>query len=194
MVSFFLPVSSPRIMQDQVLIPPAQFALILDRLAHQLIEHHDFSCTDLVGLQPRGSRLADRLKMRLEELIPGTDIHCGKLDVTFFRDDFRTHEKPLSPNVNDMGFTVEERHVVLVDDVLFTGRTIRAGLDALLAHGRPKSVSLVVLIDRRFSRELPIEPNFIGKQVDSIGAQHVKVEWSEENEKDRVILLNTKPS
>ena len=132
--------------------------------------------------------------MRLEELIPGTDIHCGKLDVTFFRDDFRTHGKPLSPNVNDMGFTVEERHVVLVDDVLFTGRTIRAGLDALLAHGRPKSVSLVVLIDRRFSRELPIEPNFIGKHVDSIGAQHVKVEWSEENEMDRVILLNTKPS
>ena len=181
-------------MQDQVLIPPAQFALILDRLAHQLIEHHDFSQTDLVGLQPRGSRLAERLKAHLEELLPGTDIHCGKLDVTFFRDDFRTHEKPLSPNVNDMGFTVEARRVVLVDDVLFTGRTIRAGLDALLAHGRPQSVALVVLIDRRFSRELPIEPNYIGKHVDSIGAQHVKVEWSEEYDADRVILLNAKPS
>lgn len=181
-------------MQDQVLIPPAQFALILDRLAHQLIEHHDFSKTDLVGLQPRGSRLAARLKARLEELLPGTDIHCGKLDVTFYRDDFRTHEKLLSPNVNDMGFTVESRHVVLVDDVLFTGRTIRAGLDALLAHGRPQSVALAVLIDRRFSRELPIEPNYIGKHVDSIGAQHVKVEWSEEHGGDRVILLNEKPS
>lgn len=193
MASFFLPVSLWRNMQDQVLIPPAQFALILDRLAHQLIEHHDFSQTDLVGLQPRGSRLAARLKARLEELLPGTDIHCGKLDVTFFRDDFRTHEKPLSPNVNDMGFTVESRHVVLVDDVLFTGRTIRAGLDALLAHGRPQSVALAVLIDRRFSRELPIEPNYIGKYVDSIGAQHVKVEWSEEHGADRVILLNAKP-
>ena len=181
-------------MQDQVLIPPAQFALILDRLAHQLIEHHDFSQTDLVGLQPRGSRLAERLKAHLEELLPGTDIHCGKLDVTFFRDDFRTHENPLSPNVNDMGFTVEARHVVLVDDVLFTGRTIRAGLDALLAHGRPQSVALAVLIDRRFSRELPIEPNYIGKHLDSIGAQHVKVEWSEEHGADRVILLNEKPS
>ena len=194
MASFFLPVSLRCNMQDQVLIPPAQFALILDRLAHQLIEHHDFSQTDLVGLQPRGSRLAARLKARLEELLPGTDIHCGKLDVTFFRDDFRTHEKPLSPNVNDMGFTVESRHVVLVDDVLFTGRTIRAGLDALLAHGRPQSVALAVLIDRRFSRELPIEPNYIGKHVDSIGAQHVKVEWSEEHGADRVILLNEKPS
>ena len=180
-------------MQNQVLIPPAQFALILDRLAHQLIEHHDFSETDLVGLQPRGSRLAERLKARLEELSPGTTVQCGKLDVTFFRDDIRTHEKLLSPNVNDMGFTVENRHVVLVDDVLFTGRTIRAGLDALLAHGRPATVSLAVLIDRRFSRELPIEPNCIGKHVDSIGAQHVLVEWAEEHGEDRVILLNSKP-
>lgn len=181
-------------MQNHVLIPPAQFALILDRLAHQLIEHHDFSNTDLVGLQPRGSRLAERLKERLEELLPGTEINCGKLDVTFFRDDFRTHEKPLSPNENAMDFTVEQRHVVLVDDVLFTGRTIRAGLDALLAHGRPLSVALAVLIDRRFSRELPIEPNYIGKHVDSIGAQHVRVEWREEHNADRVILLNSKPA
>ena len=194
MVSFFLPVSLHRIMKGHVLIPPAQFALILDRLAHQLIEHHDFSMTDLVGLQPRGTRLAERLKCRLEELAGGVEVNCGKLDVTFFRDDFRTHEKPLAPNVNDMGFTVEQRHIVLVDDVLFTGRTIRAGMDALLAHGRPQSVSLAVLIDRRFSRELPIEPNYIGKHVDSIGEQHVKVEWSEDHGEDRVILLNSKPA
>jgi pyrimidine operon attenuation protein/uracil phosphoribosyltransferase len=181
-------------MKGHVLIPPAQFALILDRLAHQLIEHHDFSMTDLVGLQPRGTRLAERLKRRLEELTGGAEVNCGKLDVTFFRDDFRTHEKPLAPNVNDMGFTVEQRHIVLVDDVLFTGRTIRAGMDALLAHGRPQSVALAVLIDRRFSRELPIEPNYIGKHVDSIGEQHVKVEWSEDHGEDRVILLNTKPA
>ncbi len=194
MVSFFLPVSLHRIMKGHVLIPPAQFALILDRLAHQLIEHHDFSMTDLVGLQPRGTRLAERLKRRLEELTGGAEVNCGKLDVTFFRDDFRTHEKPLAPNVNDMGFTVEQRHIVLVDDVLFTGRTIRAGMDALLAHGRPQSVALAVLIDRRFSRELPIEPNYIGKHVDSIGEQHVKVEWSEDHGEDRVILLNSKPA
>ena len=180
-------------MQNQILIPPAQFALILDRLAHQLIEHHDFSETDLVGLQPRGSRLADRLHSRLEELLPDTQIRCGKLDVTFYRDDFRTNEKMLSPNVNEMGFTIEDRHVILVDDVLFTGRTIRAGLDALLAHGRPKSVSLAVLIERRFSRELPIEPNYIGKHVDSIGAQHVQVLWAEEHGVDEVNLLNSKP-
>ncbi|MDA0729044.1 MAG: bifunctional pyr operon transcriptional regulator/uracil phosphoribosyltransferase PyrR [Bacteroidetes bacterium] len=180
-------------MDDQVLIPSEQFELILDRLAHQLIEHHDFAVTDLVGLQPRGSRLAERLQNRLT-VLTGTPVRCGKLDVTFFRDDIRTHEKPLTPNVNDMGFTVEGRGVVLVDDVLFTGRTIRAGLDALLAHGRPSSVALAVLIDRRFSRELPIEPNYIGQHVDSIGAQHVKVCWKEEHGFDSVILLNAKPS
>jgi len=181
-------------MTNQTLIPPAQFALILDRLAHQLIEHHDFSNTVLVGLQPRGSRLAERLQSRLHQLQPECLVPCGKLDVTFFRDDIRSNDKLLSPNVNDMGFTVEGRDVVLVDDVLFTGRTIRAGLDALLAHGRPNAVALAVLIDRRFSRELPIEPNYIGKHVDSIGAQHVKVFWSEEGGEDRVILLNEKPS
>jgi len=179
-------------MQDNVLIPSEQFELILDRLAHQLVEHHDFSTTDLVGLQPRGSRLSERLQRRLGTLV-GHEVRCGKLDVTFFRDDIRTHEKPLTPNVNDMGFTVEGRDVVLVDDVLFTGRTIRAGLDALLAHGRPSSVALAVLIDRRFSRELPIEPNYIGKHVDSIGEQHVKVRWREEHGADSVILLNSKP-
>ena len=83
-------------MQNQVLIPPAQFALILDRLVHQLMEHHDFSNTDLVGIQPRGSRLAERLKSRLVELMPDTPIQCGKLDVTFFRDDIRTHEVVVS--------------------------------------------------------------------------------------------------
>lgn len=191
-VSFFRAIFAG-LMEDQVLISPAQFALILDRLAHQLIEHHDFSNTDLVGLQPRGVRLAMRLQARLQSLLPGQEIRCGKMDVTFFRDDIRTHAKPLSPNQNDMGFTVEGRDVVIVDDVLFTGRTIRAGLDALLAHGRPATVALAVLIDRRFSRELPIEPNYIGKHVDSIGAQHVKVEWAEEQGEDRVIMLNSKP-
>ena len=130
-------------------VPPAQFALILDRLAHQLIEHHDFSNTVLVGLQPRGSRLAERLQRRLH----GCSQHsCAvwQIGCDVFRDDIRSNDKILSPNVNDMGFV--EKDVVLVDDVLFTGRTIRAGLDAFNAHGRPNAVALAVLIDRRFSR------------------------------------------
>ena len=180
-------------MQNHVLIPPAQFALILDRLAHQLIEHHDFSMTDLVGLQPRGTRLAERLKDAWKSFRwSRSELRQAGCDVLPRR--FSHPREALAPNVNDMGFTVEQRHIVLVDDVLFTGRTIQAGMDALLAHGRPQSVALAVLIDRRFSRELPIEPNYIGKHVDSIGAQHVRVEWREEYNVDRVILLNSKPA
>ena len=180
-------------MESQVLINEEQFALILDRLAHQLLEHHDFNDTDLVGLQPRGTRVAERLAVRLSELLGGKEIKCGALDVTFHRDDLRMRDKPIAPQENIMDFLVEDRKVILVDDVLFTGRTIRAGLDALLAYGRPQKVELAVLIDRRFKRELPIEPTYIGQQIDSISDQHVVVEWSEENKSDRVILFNAKP-
>jgi len=113
--------------------------------------------------------------------------------VTFHRDDLRMHDTPIAPQQNKMEFLVDGRNVVLVDDVFFTGRTIRAGLDALLAYGRPDKVELAVLIDRRFSRELPIEPTYIGKQIDSIVGQHVVVEWKEENGSDCVLLFNSKP-
>ncbi len=93
-----------------------------------------------------------------------------------------------------MPFLIEGRHVIMIDDVLFTGRTIRAGLDALLAHGRPSSVQLLVLVDRRFQRELPIEPQFIGKSIDSIDYQYVKVICDETSESCRVMLFNEKPA
>jgi pyrimidine operon attenuation protein/uracil phosphoribosyltransferase len=92
-----------------------------------------------------------------------------------------------------MDFLVENRHVILVDDVLFTGRTIRAGMDALLAHGRPKSVQLLVLVDRRFQRELPIEPQYVGKTIDSINYEYVQVLQKEGSDNCSVMLLNEKP-
>jgi pyrimidine operon attenuation protein/uracil phosphoribosyltransferase len=92
-----------------------------------------------------------------------------------------------------MDFLVEDRNVILIDDVLFTGRTIRAGLDALLAHGRPRKVELLVLVDRRFQRQLPIEPQYIGRSIDSLDAQHVHVEWGKEVGLDRVVMLHEKP-
>jgi pyrimidine operon attenuation protein/uracil phosphoribosyltransferase len=180
-------------MESQILMDEELFERVLDRLAHQLLEHHDFSRTDIVGLQPRGYDLAKLLKSKLELLLPGNTINCGGLDTTFHRDDFRRREKPIAPQSNHMPFLVEGRDVILVDDVLFTGRTIRAGLDALLAHGRPETVKLLVLVDRRFQRELPIEPQFIGKSIDSIDWQYVKVEWSEQGNSCRVMLLNQKP-
>lgn len=180
-------------MVSQVLMDEALFKRVVDRLTHQLLEHHDFSNSDLVGLQPRGYWLAKIIQNRLQELLPGQSINCGALDTTFHRDDFRRREKPISPSSTHMPFLVEKRHVILVDDVLFTGRTIRAGLDALLAHGRPESVKLLVLVDRRFQRELPIEPQYIGKTIDSIDYQYVQVNKNASNEACQVILLNEKP-
>lgn len=189
---FLFDVSLPP-MDSQVLIDNALFERVIDRLAHQLLEHHDFSQTDLIGLQPRGFILAERVKRRLQELIPSQAINCGALDVTFHRDDFRRREKPIAASSTHMSFLVENREIILIDDVLFTGRTIRAGLDALLAHGRPKTVQLLVLIDRRFQRELPIEPQFVGKSIDSLDMQYVQVDWGDQQSETRVLLHNHKP-
>jgi pyrimidine operon attenuation protein/uracil phosphoribosyltransferase len=181
-------------MDSQVLIDKDLFERVVDRLAHQLLEHHDFSETDLIGLQPRGYFLAQRIQERLNQLAPHLQIQCGALDTTFHRDDFRQREGHIAPNKTVMPFIVEGRKVILVDDVLFTGRTIRSGLDALMAHGRPKSVQLLVLIDRRFQRELPIEAKYIGKSVDSLDRQYVSVNWGESPGQSEVLLLNEKPT
>ena len=181
-------------MSSQTLMDEALFERVVDRLAHQLLEHHDFNHSDLVGLQPRGYWFAKVLQKRLQALLPNVSINCGGLDITFHRDDFRRREKPLTPSSTHMPFLVENRNVILVDDVLFTGRTIRAGMDALLAHGRPNSVQLLVLVNRRFQRELPIEPQYVGKTVDSIDYEYVKVVQNDSTDRCRVMLLNEKPA
>ena len=178
---------------EHYLINPLQFQLTLDRLAHQLVEEHgDFSESALVGIQPRGVHLASRLQARIDKILGGISPRCGDLDITFFRDDFRRHDMPLQAAATNMNFLVDGLRVVLVDDVLFTGRTIRAAMDALLAHGRPSTVELAVLVDRRFRRELPIEPKYVGRSVDSLDSQRVKVIWSELDGggQDRVELIN----
>lgn len=141
----------------------------------------------VIGLQPRGIFLSDRIVTELQSLVPGGKVVYGKLDITFYRDDVR---KSLHiANSTDIPFSLENQHVILIDDVLYTGRTIRAALDALLAFGRPSKVSLCVLIDRRFSRELPIQPDFTGKTIDTIISQKVKVCWKERDEVDEVVLI-----
>jgi len=160
----------------------------LKRLSHELIEsHNDFSDTVLVGLQPRGIYVVSQLKKQLE-IILGKEIVCGNLDITFFRDDFRRREKPLIPSITNIDFSLENKKVVLVDDVLYTGRTIRAGLDALLTFGRPSKVELLVLIDRRFRRDLPIQADYVGKMVDSLISERVSVEWEEIEGEDKIVL------
>ncbi|MCC5922241.1 MAG: bifunctional pyr operon transcriptional regulator/uracil phosphoribosyltransferase PyrR [Crocinitomicaceae bacterium] len=175
-------------MEPQVILNERQIALTLQRLCHQLIENHDdFDKTVLIGLQPRGVHLLNRLKLLLEAKLD-KNILCGNLDITFYRDDFRRREKPLIPSVTNIDFIVEGKNVVLIDDVLYTGRTIRSGLDAILTFGRPGKVELLTLIDRRFKRHLPIQADYIGKTVDTLVSERVTVDWKELEGKDEVNL------
>ncbi|TNE96161.1 MAG: bifunctional pyr operon transcriptional regulator/uracil phosphoribosyltransferase PyrR [Bacteroidetes bacterium] len=174
--------------EQQVIIDSTHFELTINRLCYQLIENHgDFENTVLIGLQPRGIHVLTRLKGRLENII-GKPVVCGNLDVTFFRDDFRRRETPLIPSATNIDFVIENKNVVIIDDVLHTGRTIRSGLDAMLAFGRPAKVELLVFIDRRFQRHLPIQPDYVGKKVDTLSSERVTVEWNEIDGIDRVVL------
>lgn len=178
-------------MKPVELLNSDRLSITITRLCHELIENHgDFRNSAVIGLQPRGVFPANRIVKRLEEITGLKDIRHGDLDITFHRDDFRRKDTPPTPSKTRVDFMVEDLNVILVDDVLFTGRTIRAGLDALLAFGRPKTVELLVLIDRRFSRHLPIQPHYTGQAVDSIASEHVEVEWLETDGADRVTLLS----
>ena len=163
----------------KIILDKYQLQLTIQRLSHQLMEDHsDFTETVLIGIQRRGVYLADLIVNHLRKAQPGMPIPYGKLDITFYRDDIR---KELHvANQTDIPFSLEGKNVVLIDDVLYTGRTIRAALDALLAFGRPEKVQLCVLIDRRFSRQLPIQPDYCGKSIDSIVSEKVKVEFDNE--------------
>ena len=177
-------------MSQKVLLTATEVTIILNRLACQLIEKHlDFSDTILVGIQPRGVFLAERLKEILEKEYQTPEIQLGYLDITFFRDDFRRTDKPLEANKTKINFIVENKKVIFIDDVLFTGRSIRAALTAIQSFGRPSEIELLVLIDRRFSRNLPIQPDYRGRQVDAINGEKVKVSWRENDGVDAVYLV-----
>jgi pyrimidine operon attenuation protein/uracil phosphoribosyltransferase len=177
-------------MSPRIILDTARFQLVIDRLCHQLIENHrDFSNTAIIGVQPRGIYLAQRIVKRIQELTEVKQLDLGKLDITFYRDDFRTASSPLRANETDIEFSLDKKNIILVDDVLYTGRTIRAALDALLDYGRPEDVELLVLIDRRLHRHLPIQAKYIGKTIDSIIDERVKVEWSEQGEDDKVWII-----
>lgn len=165
-----------------------QLAITIKRLAHQVLESHvNLENTVVIGIQPRGIHFSDKVVEELRLMLPPEKIKYGKLDITFYRDDIRK-ELHLA-NHTDIPFSIENKNVVLVDDVLYTGRTIRAALDALLDFGRPAKVELCVLIDRRFSRQLPIQPDYVGKAIDSIISQKVKVFWNSRDGRQEVALL-----
>lgn len=176
--------------ESRIILDSQQLNLSIERICYQLIENHnDFSETVLVGLQPRGVFVAKRIHERLEKLT-GSKILLGSLDITFNRDDHRRRDIPLIPSTTEMDFLVEGKKVVMIDDVLFTGRTIRAGMDALMAFGRPSEIELVAFIDRRFTRQLPIEPNYVGVRIDTIVSERVEVELLENGGNDTVKLYS----
>ncbi len=181
-------------MSRKTLLTSKEIEIILHRLACQLIENHnDFSNTVLIGLQPRGTFLANRLAKLLKEEYHIKDLQLGLLDITFYRDDFRRRDEPLEATSTQIDFLIEGKKVVIIDDVLYSGRSVRSALTALQSYGRPDNIELLVLIDRRFSRHLPIQPNYRGRQVDAINEEKVAVYWQETHKKD-IIYLEPKPS
>ncbi len=175
-------------MEKQVILNETQVDLTIRRLCYQLIEtHNNFENTVLIGLQPRGIHVLSRLKEQLESILH-LPIICGNLDITFYRDDFRRREKPIIPSVTNIDFVIENKNVVLIDDVLHTGRTIRSGLDAIMTFGRPNKVELLALIDRRFQRDLPIQADYVGYTVDTLISEKVSVEWKATEGADQVFL------
>ena len=179
-------------MSSKIILNSNQLDILINRLVCQLIENHnDFSNTVLIGLQPRGVFFLNRIISLLKNKYKCKNINYGLLDITFFRDDFRRHNKPLNPNISDMNVKIESKSVVLIDDVLYTGRSIRAALTAIETYGRPKLIELLILIDRRFSRELPIHPNYTGVKVDSIQNDRVSVNWKDKESEDSVYLINS---
>lgn len=164
-------------MQKKIILDKKLLAISIDRLCQELIENHSsFQNTVLIGLQPRGIYLAERIQERLSVFL-GHDVELGKLDITFHRDDFRRKKEPIKANKTEITFLTEGKNVVLIDDVLFSGRSVRAAMDAMASFGRPENVELLVLIDRRYTRELPIQADYKGKQINSMLSQKVIVEW-----------------
>jgi pyrimidine operon attenuation protein/uracil phosphoribosyltransferase len=171
----------------KTILTEQQISLTIQRVAHQILENHlDFKNTVIIGLQPRGIYVSDKIVEELRRNLGGDNIRYGKLDITFYRDDVRRELHV--PNKTEINFSIENQKVILIDDVLYTGRTIRAALDALLDFGRPIKVELCVLIDRRFSRQLPIQPDYTGKVIDALITQKVKVQWKEKGEQTEVII------
>lgn len=176
-------------MQKRLILNNPLLDIMLNRLCQQLIENHgDFSDSVILGLQPRGIVLAERISKKLSEILQ-KDIKLGYLDATFFRDDFRRRDSQLKPNATKVPFVIEGKNVVLIDDVLATGRMVRAALDAMQAFGRPEKVELLCLINRRYNRDLPIQPDYVGKRVNTLDSQRILVEWTEQGQAEDQIWL-----
>lgn len=179
-------------MRKKLILDSDLLDITLSRLSHQLIENHgNFENTVILGLQPRGIYLAGFIHQKLEKETKRS-IPLGYLDTTFYRDDFRRREVPAKVSETRVPFVIEEKNVVLIDDVLYTGRTVRAALDAMIAFGRPAKVELLVLVDRKHTRDLPIAADYVGSFVQTLETQRVLVELEAQGHKQNKIWLINK--
>ena len=159
----------------------------LDRISLEIVErNHGVADLSIVGIHTGGVFLAQRIKRRIEER-EGVTLPAGNLDITLYRDDWSLISQNPIVKKSEIGFLLEDRRVILVDDVLFTGRTIRAALDAIMDYGRPLSIQLAVLIDRG-GRELPIQPAYVGMAVAASAGERVDVLLDEKDGRDEVVL------
>ncbi len=180
-------------LEEREILNKKSMIITIERLCHQLIEvHNTFDNTVLIGVQPRGAYLNNRILKKLKLIVPNSNIESGNVDISFYRDDLMRRDEPIVPDVMDINLSLEGKDVVLIDDVLFTGRSIRSAIDALMAFGRPKSVELLTLINRRFSRHLPIQPNYVRKTIDVMESEKIIVEWEENTGMDRVLIRQLK--
>ena len=177
-------------MNSRIILEKKQFDITLDRLCYELIERlGDFNDTAFIGMQPRGIFLSRRIKEKMIAIRGKQDFLYGELDISFYRDDFRRGNEQIVPNEIKIDFSAQDKRIVLIDDVLYTGRTVRAALEAITDFGRPKKVELLVLIDREYSRDLPIQANYVGMRVDTRTHDKVKVDWKENGKKDGVYIV-----
>ena len=178
--------------EKKVLLNECEINVTVERLCQQLIEKHDiFENTVVIGIQPRGIFLSKRIVAKLNSKLKHSIIKSGCLDISFHRDDLRIKKYPIIPKSIDLDFNIEEKHVILVDDVVYTGRSVRSALDALMTFGRPNTVELLTLISRNYSRHLPIQPDYIGKSVNVLDSEKIVVNWKEENKKDKVLIVKS---
>lgn len=172
-----------------------RFQITLERLASQIEENYpEDADINIIGIQEKGVILAERLIDILKKDSPKRTIHLGKLDITFYRDDFRMRQTPLKANATDISFQIESKKILLVDDVLYTGRTIHAAISALQDFGRVDKIELLTMVDRRYNRHLPIKTDYTGIQVDALDEAYVRVQWAHLDGADKVLIYsaNTK--
>ncbi|UTW66517.1 bifunctional pyr operon transcriptional regulator/uracil phosphoribosyltransferase PyrR [bacterium SCSIO 12643] len=176
-------------MRAKTILNQKHLELTINRLCYQLIENHnDFENSVIIGMQPRGVHLSKIIHAKLQEITGNQEIQIGALDASFYRDDFRRRDTPIEISGTTIDFLIENKNVILVDDVLYTGRMVRAALDAMMDFGRPSSVEYLVLVERRFSRQLPVKADYVGRTIDSVVSERVDVQWK--GNEGKVILTN----